>query len=76
MRLAGAARKGDRYDASLVGPNERKNDSQDEMSNSVLTTRLDGSFGRKDNSHNQTESAELGGRPYVQGVCYCPPTRG
>ena len=32
--LAGAARQGDRYDASLVGPNW-KNDSQDEMSNSV-----------------------------------------
>ena len=37
MRLAGAACQGDRYDASLVGPNEDNNDSQDELSNSVPT---------------------------------------
>jgi hypothetical protein len=36
VRLAGAARQGDRYDASLVGPNE-KNDSQNEVSNSIST---------------------------------------
>ena len=37
MHLAGAARQGDRHDASVVGPNENNNDSQNDVSNSVST---------------------------------------
>lgn len=76
MRLARAARQGDRYDASVVGPNGKKDDddSQGEVSNSVSTqgwlwfiiVRAGGTV-----NHDRTESSELGGWPYVQeGVCH------